>query len=61
MFIDARGVPSGTIVEEVVHPAAVPAPQSDLVARELTVSFVENGQLVGDLGLEAARNRVAAG
>ena len=53
--------PSGTIVEEVVHPAAEPAPQSDLVARELTVPLVKRGEPVADLGLAAARDRVAAG
>ena len=41
--------PSGTIVEEIVHPAARAAPQSDFVARDLTVSFVENGEPVADL------------
>ena len=53
--------PSGTIVEEIVHPAPQAAPQSDLVARELTVSFVENGEPVADFALSAARDRVAAG
>ncbi len=53
--------PSGTIVEEVVHPAGQPAPHSDFVARDLTVPFVENGEPVADLSLSAARDRVAAG
>jgi nicotinate phosphoribosyltransferase len=53
--------PSGTIVEEVVYPAAAAAPQSDLVARNLTVPLVEKGEAVGDLSLAAARDRVVAG
>ncbi len=53
--------PSGTIVEEVVHPAARPAPESELVARHLTIPLVENGEPVADLSLAAARDRVAAG
>jgi nicotinate phosphoribosyltransferase len=52
---------SGTIVEEIVHPAARAAPQSDLVARDLTVSFVEKGEPVADLRMTATRDRVAAG
>jgi nicotinate phosphoribosyltransferase len=52
---------SGTIVEEIVHPAAQNVPTSDLVARELTVPLVENGQPVADVGLAAARARVADG
>jgi nicotinate phosphoribosyltransferase len=52
---------SGTIVEELVHPAAEPAPQSELVARDLTVPLVKAGEPVADLGLAAARDRVAAG
>ncbi len=53
--------PSGTIVEEIVHPAAESAPQSELVARDLTVPLVKEGEPVADLGLAAARDRVAAG
>lgn len=53
--------PSGTIVEEVVHPAGEAAPRADLVARELTVALVEKGEPVADLSLAAARDRVAAG
>ena len=53
--------PSGTVVEEVVYPAAEAAPQSDLVARELTVPLVEKGEPVADLSLAAARDRVVAG
>jgi nicotinate phosphoribosyltransferase len=52
---------SGTIVEELVHPAAESAPQSDLFARDLTVPLVKAGEPVADLGLAAARDRVAAG
>jgi nicotinate phosphoribosyltransferase len=52
---------SGTIVEELVHPAAESAPQSDLIARDLTVPLVKAGEPVADLGLAAARDRVAAG
>ncbi|HEX7428118.1 MAG TPA: nicotinate phosphoribosyltransferase [Mycobacterium sp.] len=53
--------PSGTIVEEIVHPAAEPAPPSQLVARDLTVPLVKEGEPVTDLGLAGARDRVAAG
>lgn len=53
--------PSGTIVEEVVYPAAGPAPESEFVARDLTVPLVEKGEPVADLSLAAARDRVKAG
>jgi nicotinate phosphoribosyltransferase len=53
--------PSGTVIEEVVYPAAGTAPQSDLVARDLTVPLVENGRPVADLSLASARELVAAG
>ncbi len=53
--------PSGTVVEEIVHPAAGAPPQSDLVARDLTVPLVEKGEPVADLSLSAARDRVVAG
>jgi nicotinate phosphoribosyltransferase len=53
--------PSGTVVEEIVYPATGDVPPSDLVARDLTVSLVENGEPVGDLSLTAARDRVVAG
>ncbi|MDX1884424.1 nicotinate phosphoribosyltransferase [Mycolicibacterium sp. 120270] len=53
--------PSGTIVEEVVYPAAGPTPESEFVARDLTVPLVENGEPVADLSLTAARDRVKAG
>ena len=53
--------PSGTIVEELVYQAGGPAPQTELVARELTVPLVKGGEPVAELGLAAARDRVAAG
>lgn len=53
--------PSGTIVEEVVYPAAGSLPDSDLVVRDLTVTLVTDGEPVGDFGLAAARQRVADG
>ncbi|MGH3678040.1 MAG: nicotinate phosphoribosyltransferase, partial [Mycobacterium sp.] len=52
---------SGTIVEEIVHPAADPAHHSTLVPRELTVPLVKDGEPVADLGLDAAREKVVAG
>ena len=54
--------PSGTIVEEVVHPAGEPpAAEGDLVARPLAVPLVRAGEPVADLALAAARERVGAG
>jgi nicotinate phosphoribosyltransferase len=53
---------SGTIVEEVVHPAAgAPPAEPGLIARTLTVPLVQAGVPVADPGLAAARERVAAG
>jgi nicotinate phosphoribosyltransferase len=52
---------SGTIVEEIVHPADAAAPASELVARDLTVPLVRKGEPVAEFGLAAARDRVAAG
>nr|WP_308124137.1 nicotinate phosphoribosyltransferase [Mycolicibacterium xanthum] len=53
---------TGTIVEEVVHPAGDPPPApADLVARPLTVPLVRGGEPVGDLDVDAARDRVAEG
>jgi nicotinate phosphoribosyltransferase len=50
---------SGTIVEEVVHPAGNPPPStSDLDERTVTTALVRDGRPVGDLGLDAARERV---
>ena len=54
--------PSGTIVEEVVHPAGeAPAAEGDLVARPLAVPLVRSGKPVADLVLADARERVGAG
>jgi nicotinate phosphoribosyltransferase len=54
--------PSGTVVEEVVHPAGrAPSAPEGLVARELAVPMVRDGDAVADFSLEAARARVAAG
>lgn len=53
---------SGTVVEEVVYPAGhAPAAPVGLTARDLAVPLVRNGEAVADLGLAAARERVAAG
>jgi nicotinate phosphoribosyltransferase len=51
--------PSGTIVEEVVHPFG--RPPSDQRGRALTVDLVRDGEPVGDLGVDAARQRVQDG
>ncbi|MEV3905839.1 nicotinate phosphoribosyltransferase [Mycobacterium sp. NPDC050551] len=54
--------PSGTIVEEVVHPAGRPPADHDgLESSPLTVELVRAGQPVGDPGLDAGRSLVAAG
>jgi nicotinate phosphoribosyltransferase len=54
--------PSGTIVEEIVHPAGEPpAAEDDLVARPLAVPLVRSGEPVADLVLADARERVGAG
>ena len=54
--------PSGTIVEEVVHPAGhCPDIPADLDWRPLTVPLVRNGEVVADVGLDAARNTVREG
>jgi nicotinate phosphoribosyltransferase len=53
--------PSGTLVEEVVHPAGRPPQDS---GRVLTVPLVRGGDVVADTGataLAAARDRVASG
>ncbi len=49
--------PSGTIVEEVVHPVDGPCPPG----RPLTVALVRDGETVRATGLPEARERVAAG
>ncbi|KMO84902.1 Nicotinate phosphoribosyltransferase pncB1 [Mycolicibacterium chubuense] len=53
---------SGTIVEEIVHPAGHPPeiPQG-LVGRPVTVPLMRDGRPVADLGLDAARERVQQG
>ncbi|MGV0837812.1 nicotinate phosphoribosyltransferase [Mycolicibacterium thermoresistibile] len=54
--------PSGTMVEEVVHPyRQPPSVPAGLHARPLTVELVRAGEPVADLGLTAARERVGAG
>jgi nicotinate phosphoribosyltransferase len=53
---------TGTVVEEVVHPAGDPAPESaGLVATALAHPLVRSGQPVADADLSSARERVAAG
>jgi nicotinate phosphoribosyltransferase len=52
---------TGTIVEEVVHPHGRPPDDSESGARRLTVDLVRDGESVADLGIGAARDRVAAG
>jgi nicotinate phosphoribosyltransferase len=51
--------PTGTILEEIVHPYGQP-PQGES-GRALTVDLVRNGEPVGDLGIDAARRRVKEG
>lgn len=54
--------PSGTIVEEVVHPAGhSPDIPAGLDWRPLTVPLVRNGEAVAELGLDAARSTVRDG
>ncbi|KUI38659.1 nicotinate phosphoribosyltransferase [Mycobacterium sp. IS-1496] len=54
--------PSGTILEEIVHPyGAPPTGFGDHELRPLTVPLVSAGEPVGELGLAAARERVTAG
>lgn len=53
---------TGTIVEEVVYPHGRPPADTDgLTVRPLTVSLVEGGEPVGELSLDAARDRVRVG
>ncbi|MCV7260128.1 nicotinate phosphoribosyltransferase [Mycobacterium shimoidei] len=52
--------PTGTITEEVVHPAGRP-PETTESCRRLTVPLVRDGQPVADVDLGVARERVAAG
>ncbi|MDH6245156.1 nicotinate phosphoribosyltransferase [Mycobacterium sp. OTB74] len=54
--------PSGTIVEEVVHPVgAVPTDLDGLPTCTITVPLVRSGSVVSDTSLDGARARVAAG
>lgn len=54
--------PSGTVVEEVVHPAGEPPlPEAGYSSRPLSVELVRGGESVHDHSLDQARARVAAG
>ncbi|MDT5074986.1 MAG: nicotinate phosphoribosyltransferase [Mycobacterium sp.] len=54
--------PTGTVVEEIVHPADEPPPESPgLVATALARPLVRGGETVADIALTSARDRVAAG
>jgi nicotinate phosphoribosyltransferase len=50
--------PSGTILEEVVHPYANPPAEA---GRALTVDLVRGGEPVGEFSIDAARHRVKEG
>ena len=52
--------PSGTVIEELVHPAGA-RPQTSEAARELTVPLARDGELLVRADLDAARALVAAG
>jgi nicotinate phosphoribosyltransferase len=52
--------PTGTITEEIVHPAGQP-PQATEPSRVLTIPLVRSGQAVADTDLGVARKLVAAG
>lgn len=52
--------PSGTVVEELIHPAGT-VPATDDQARALTVPLVRDGQVLVDPDLDAARDLVAGG
>jgi nicotinate phosphoribosyltransferase len=52
--------PTGTITEEIVHPAGHP-PQTTEPSRVLTIPLVRDGQLATDLDLGVARKLVASG
>jgi nicotinate phosphoribosyltransferase len=52
--------PTGTITEEIVHPAGHP-PQTTEPCRALTVPLVRHGQAVVDIDLGVARKLVASG
>jgi nicotinate phosphoribosyltransferase len=54
--------PSGTILEELVHPAdEPPTDPSGTTGRALGVPMVRGGEAVADFGLDSARERVSAG
>ena len=54
--------PTGTVVEEVIHPADQPPAESEgLVATALAQPLARRGEIVADVGLAAGRERVAAG
>lgn len=54
--------PTGTILEEVVHPYGHPPPEHEgLTARSLTVPLVQGGEQVHGLRLDDARRRVNDG
>jgi nicotinate phosphoribosyltransferase len=50
--------PTGTVLEEIVHPYGQPPGES---GRSLTVDLVRNGEPVCDLSIDAARRRVKEG
>ena len=53
---------TGTIVEEVVHPfGSKPSVQPGMIERPLMITLVREGEPVGGLGLDAARDRVKEG
>jgi nicotinate phosphoribosyltransferase len=52
--------PTGTIIEEIVHPAGSP-PDTVEPCRVLTTPLVRDGQAVAEADLDAARKLVAAG
>ncbi|BBX72649.1 nicotinate phosphoribosyltransferase pncB1 [Mycobacterium shinjukuense] len=55
-----RSRATGTITEEIVHPADRPAPDGG-PHRVLTIPLVRAGRVVADTGLAAARHLVASG
>jgi nicotinate phosphoribosyltransferase len=52
--------PTGTITEEIVHPASCP-PDTAQLCRVLTTPLVSGGQIIADTDLAAARKLVASG
>jgi nicotinate phosphoribosyltransferase len=55
-----RARPSGTVIEEVIHPVGAPPPTTG-PSRVLTVPLVRSGESVAAPDLAAARDRVADG